>query len=615
MSTINPSVPIEQACPLVAEKLREPDRVLDEEASIDLIRTGIAYGLVSAQAARGRDIVIVIGNTGAGKSTTVNFLAGCTMELRELDGQLGDVVVVRPVSEGGALDALMPIGHSLTSTTFIPDIRTCPADITYCDCPGFLDNRGAEINIVNAVNIRTALSLARSVRVMILVNYHSLEADRGRGLADLCDMCTQLFGSVQDLQRHRHSVFVAVSRYPAHVRDFLIRVRKFFEAPDAPAAVRALADRLCLLHPIDSLRTADAWDRAEFLRRVDELPRIEDTGRVFHTVLVASDEVRLLQLSHAMDKRVAESLSRADFASAASWFAHLRTLLVIRHRVIDGLVREQESRVVRALRDLVSAAKVSAREERFAQYDEQLEALRLAMECFSSCVANMSEKLEMTSLYEVAAVCRYQSSLRAKLVAHWEHRLAESNRSHEVQLQAMAERERQLSDRVAEMRLMYESLQRDVEALRSSTAADREAHREALQQELSSLVARHEAEKTCLLALNQTERAREAEAEAARVRSLYAARLAADEQSRAAEAAKAEERLQAAARDAQERMRTLEAERDALAKEKARVQAEKQAQAREAEQTIGMLRQQAPETSSSAIAQVCDHYDDDVPLC
>lgn len=192
--------------------------------------------------------------------------------------------------------------------------------------------------------------------------------------------------------------------------------------------------------------------------------------------------------------------------------------------------------------------------------------------------------------------------------------LAESNRSHEVQLQAMAERERQLSDRVAEMRLMYESLQRDVEALRSSTAADREAHREALQQELSSLVARHEAEKTCLLALNQTERAREAEAEAARVRSLYAARLAADEQSRAAEAAKAEERLQAAARDAQERMRTLEAERDALAKEKARVQAEKQAQAREAEQTIGMLRQQAQETSSSATAQVCGHYDDDLCL-
>lgn len=102
MSTINPSVPIEQACPLVAEKLLEPDRVLDEEASIDLIRTGIAYGLVSAQAARGRDIVIVIGNTGAGKSTTVNFLAGCTMELRNVKGQLGDVVVVRPVSEGGA---------------------------------------------------------------------------------------------------------------------------------------------------------------------------------------------------------------------------------------------------------------------------------------------------------------------------------------------------------------------------------------------------------------------------------------------------------------------------------------------------------------------------------
>jgi hypothetical protein len=30
-------------------------------------------------------------------------------------------------------------------------------DMAYCDCPGFSDNRGAEINIANAINTRRVL--------------------------------------------------------------------------------------------------------------------------------------------------------------------------------------------------------------------------------------------------------------------------------------------------------------------------------------------------------------------------------------------------------------------------------------------------------------------------
>ena len=43
--------------------------------------------------------------------------------------------------------------------------------LTYCG--GFLDNRGAEINIANACNIKQTIAQARSVRVMVLINYHS----------------------------------------------------------------------------------------------------------------------------------------------------------------------------------------------------------------------------------------------------------------------------------------------------------------------------------------------------------------------------------------------------------------------------------------------------------
>ncbi len=66
------------------------------------------------------------------------------------------VVRVKPGSE-----ELFPIGHENVSKTFFPGVRQSNAfgeEWALIDCPGFLDNRGEEINIANAVNIKNALS-------------------------------------------------------------------------------------------------------------------------------------------------------------------------------------------------------------------------------------------------------------------------------------------------------------------------------------------------------------------------------------------------------------------------------------------------------------------------
>jgi hypothetical protein len=71
----------------------------------------------------------------------------------------GKLVVVQSTKDGGALKEVMPVGHTIHSKTFMPHIETPTllADaahsarlLTFADCPGFLDSRGAEINIANA---------------------------------------------------------------------------------------------------------------------------------------------------------------------------------------------------------------------------------------------------------------------------------------------------------------------------------------------------------------------------------------------------------------------------------------------------------------------------------
>ena len=91
---------------------------------------------------------------------------------------------------------LMQIGHSNQSMTFMPNVEQGD-DFVYIDCPGFLDNRGSELNIANACNIKQALQSARSVKVLVLLNYYSLKADRGRGLTDLVWILEHLFGCAE----------------------------------------------------------------------------------------------------------------------------------------------------------------------------------------------------------------------------------------------------------------------------------------------------------------------------------------------------------------------------------------------------------------------------------
>ena len=130
----------------------------------------------------------MLGNTGAGKSTLINYLCGCEMEnARRRDiGLSGRGSVIR-VKADQRDTAVTKIGHDMQkSATFLPSVAVSTTDgKVYCDCPGFLDNRGAEINIANACNIKQMIAQAKSVRVVVLINYDSLKADRGRGVKDL----------------------------------------------------------------------------------------------------------------------------------------------------------------------------------------------------------------------------------------------------------------------------------------------------------------------------------------------------------------------------------------------------------------------------------------------
>ena len=184
-----------QLPPIVKQKLDDPSLSLDIEEKIECLSSCVRVGREQAQKAKDRNLLMVIGNTGAGKSTLVNYLAGCQMEMIKR-GDAGLTTDKRKkiarVAPSSPVKEVMGIGHDNKSATFLPAVHDDESlGLTYCDCPGFLDNRGAEINIANACNIKQTIAQARSVRVMVLINYHSLESERGRGVKQLAQVCAQ----------------------------------------------------------------------------------------------------------------------------------------------------------------------------------------------------------------------------------------------------------------------------------------------------------------------------------------------------------------------------------------------------------------------------------------
>lgn len=95
----------------------------------DLIKRGIS-AIPKDESAQ--EAIIVIGDTGVGKSTVMNFLAGNELMVR-CQGLKPKLVV-----EG---ETNIKIGHEKYSETSIPT-RTVIQNLAFYDCPGFRDNKG-----------------------------------------------------------------------------------------------------------------------------------------------------------------------------------------------------------------------------------------------------------------------------------------------------------------------------------------------------------------------------------------------------------------------------------------------------------------------------------------
>jgi GTP-binding protein EngB required for normal cell division len=122
-----------------------------------------------------KNLVMFIGNTGAGKSTTINYLLGHHFK------NYRDKAILEPVP--GKPQAA--IGYSVgESQTIYPSVYE-HGNVRFCDTPGFKETRD-DYKVATTMSMRMIGKLASQIQsLMIVIDYRSFEVDKGASLKDL----------------------------------------------------------------------------------------------------------------------------------------------------------------------------------------------------------------------------------------------------------------------------------------------------------------------------------------------------------------------------------------------------------------------------------------------
>lgn len=146
-----------------------------------------------------KEVVIVMGNTGAGKTTLISALIGRKLRATKPNGYL---VIVD--EEGG-------IGTGSSSKTLIPEAMTDnKRNVTYIDCPGFRDNRNVQYEISSIYFQNILMNHVEKIKLILVINYESLKNNGNKN--DFDDLFEHIGEFIKDISKFHDGIALVVTK-------------------------------------------------------------------------------------------------------------------------------------------------------------------------------------------------------------------------------------------------------------------------------------------------------------------------------------------------------------------------------------------------------------------
>ena len=361
----------------------------DSDDTIACIENLLDMGSKEAARASGHDIVLVIGNTGVGKSTTVNYLHGCHLE--ESFQQENDIEGIIQVSPDSGVQTLMPIGHSGQSRTFIPTIAYSETTgIYFCDCPGFFEQRGKEISIANAINISNTIKQAKTIKLLLLIDYNSACGDpRGIFLEKLAEFLLNFFGATEqgEITKYLDSLIVGITKAPISNKGRAINAKQVIANMDRSGKfIDELREKLherrtVVVDPIDP--RVDGYDRQAIITKITCDTKILQHTPKAMAFLKDDEKIILMKISNRARRTIIDSLTQRTLENIASELRKLKAIAIVEDQEINEGLREVSKCISGHFEEVARAYKTAYDKGDFELSKDHMEYLRcLTMQIF-----------------------------------------------------------------------------------------------------------------------------------------------------------------------------------------------------------------------------------------
>eukprot|EP01041_Mallomonas_annulata_P006690 gene6690-13554_t len=155
------------------------------------------------QEIKGRKVILLMGTTNAGKTTTLCYLSKKQLQLtfeKELMENGEFMSGFEEVIETTERFENFKIGHSNESTTKSIQLCSLPdCDILLADSCGFDDSEGILVDISNAVILRNAMLSCEVVYPVLVIDVRNLTTDKASAFTKLLRLVSRFFSPIADV--------------------------------------------------------------------------------------------------------------------------------------------------------------------------------------------------------------------------------------------------------------------------------------------------------------------------------------------------------------------------------------------------------------------------------